>query len=156
LLLERRFERAVDESVQEEIVTCYLANTHWVNNWDLVDISAPNILGVWLLTRERTVLGELVLSDNFWERRIAIVSTLTLIRSGDFRDALHLTGKLLRDPEDLMHKACGWMLREIGKKNRTVLIAFLKRHVSAMPRTMLRYAIERFPEQERRAWLAVR
>jgi 3-methyladenine DNA glycosylase AlkD len=156
LLMERRFEHATDEFVQGEIVKAYLANTRWVNNWDLVDVSAPSILGAWLLTRNRSVLGELVRSENLWERRIAIVSTLTLIRAGDFRDAVRLIGKLLRDSEDLMHKACGWMLREIGKKDRAVLIALLERHVTEMPRTMLRYAIERFPEQERRVWLAVR
>ena len=156
LLMERRFERAADEFVQEEIVKAYLANTRWVNNWDLVDVSAPTILGAWVLTRKRTVLGYLVRSENLWERRIGIVSTLTLIRSGEFRDALHLTGKLLRDPEDLMHKACGWMLREVSKKDRDVLVAFLEEKATRMPRTMLRYAIERFPEQERRRWLAVR
>jgi 3-methyladenine DNA glycosylase AlkD len=154
LLMERRFERAVDESCRGEIVTAYLANTRWVNNWDLVDASAPPILGGWLLTRKRSVLRDLVVSENLWERRIAIVSTLTLIRAGDFRDALHLSGRLLQDPEDLMHKACGWMLREIGKKDRNVLIAFLSEKAMKMPRTMLRYAIERFPEQERRDWLA--
>jgi len=120
LLMECRFRRAGEESVQGEIVEAYMANTRWINNWDLVDMSAPLILGGWLLTRKRTVLGELIQSDNLWERRIAIVSTLTLIRSGDFRDALRLNGKILRDPEDLMHKACGWMLREIGKKDPDV------------------------------------
>jgi 3-methyladenine DNA glycosylase AlkD len=156
LLLERRFERAVKEDEREKIVKAYLGNTRWLNNWDLVDASAPSILGAWLLTRKRSVLGELVRSDILWERRIAIVSTLTLIRSGDFRDALLLTERLLKDPEDLMHKACGWMLREVGKKDKEVLISFLKRHLPEMPRTMLRYAIERFPEAERRLWLATR
>lgn len=156
LLIERRFERTVEESVRGEIVKAYLANTRWINNWDLVDASAPPILGGWLLTRKRTVLGELVVSENLWERRIAIVSTLTLIRSGDFRDTLRLAGKLLRDPEDLMHKACGWMLREIGKKDREVLIAFLEEKATQMPRTMLRYAIERFAVKERRGWLSLR
>lgn len=154
LLMERRFEHAAQDPDREEIVMAYLANTRWVNNWDLVDASAPPILGGWLLTRKRSVLGELVRSENFWERRIAIVSTLTLIRAGDFRDTLRLTEKLLRDPEDLMHKACGWMLREVGKKDRDILIAFLEKHSSRMPRTMLRYAIERFPRKERHRWLA--
>jgi 3-methyladenine DNA glycosylase AlkD len=137
-------------------VEAYLGNTRWVNNWDLVDASAPSILGQWLLTRKRTVLGELVRSEKLWERRIAIVSTLTLIRAGDFRETLRLTQRLLKDPEDLMQKACGWMLREVGKKDREVLTLFLERHAPAMPRTMLRYAIERFPQSERRRWLAVR
>ena len=160
LLMERRFERASNndskDAVREEIVTAYLANTRWVNNWDLVDASAPSILGEWLLTRERSVLEKLVLSENLWERRIAIVSTLTLIRAGEFRDALLLTERLLGDRKDLMHKACGWMLREVGKKDREVLILFLGKHARGMPRTMLRYAIERFPEGERRHWLALR
>ena len=160
LLMERRFERASNDNskdaAREEIVTAYLANTRWVNNWDLVDASAPSILGAWLLTRKRSLLGELVRSENFWERRIAIVSTLTLIRSGEFRDTLRLTEKLLKDPEDLMHKACGWMLREVGKRDREVLVSFLERHAHKMPRTMLRYAIEHFSQRERRLWLATR
>jgi 3-methyladenine DNA glycosylase AlkD len=153
LLMENRFERAGEESLREEIVNAYLANTRWVNNWDLVDASAPSILGAWLLARKRSVLTELVRSENLWERRIAIVSTLTLIRAGEFGDTLRLTERLLGDPEDLMHKACGWMLREVGKKDRDILISFLGKHASGMPRTMLRYAIERFPQQERQAWL---
>ena len=160
LLMERRFERASNndskDAVREEIVTAYLAKTRWVNNWDLVDASAPSILGEWLLTRERSVLEDLVLSENLWERRIAIVSTLTLIRAGEFGETLRLTERLLGDREDLMHKACGWMLREVGKKDREVLTLFLGKHALKMPRTMLRYAIERFPEAERRHWLALR
>jgi 3-methyladenine DNA glycosylase AlkD len=155
LLMECRYESG-NEEVRGAIVKAYLANTRWVNNWDLVDASAPSILGTWLLTRERAVLGDLVVSANLWERRIAIVSTLTLIRSGEFRDTLRLAERLLSDPEDLMHKACGWMLREVGKKDREVLILFLEKHAMGMPRTMLRYAIERFPEQERRHWLVLR
>lgn len=156
LLMEHRFEHSVEEPVRKEVVEAYLANIRWVNNWDLVDASAPSILGVWLLTRKRSVLGDLVRSENLWERRIAIVSTLTLIRSGEYRDTLRLTKGLLGDQEDLMHKACGWMLREVGKKDQAVLTTFLSQHAPAMPRTMLRYAIERFPQAERRRWLAVR
>ena len=160
LLMERRFERASNDdskdAYREKIVKAYLANTRWVNNWDLVDASAPSILGAWLLTRKGSLLGELVRSENLWERRIAIVSTLTLIRAGEFRDTLRLTEKLLKDPEDLMHKACGWMLREVGKRDREVLVSFLERHAHKMPRTMLRYAIEHFSQRERRLWLATR
>jgi len=156
LLMEHRFKQASQDVDREEIVRAYLANTRWVNNWDLVDASAPSILGEWLLTRKRSVLGDLVRSENLWERRIAIVSTLTLIRSGEFRDTLHLTERLLGDPEDLMHKACGWMLREVGKKDQEVLTTFLAQHAPTMPRTILRYAIERFPQPERRRWLAAR
>ena len=160
LLMERRFERASNDDSKdtdrEEIVTAYLSNTRWVNYWDLVDASAPSILGAWLLNRKRGVFGELFRSENLWERRIAIVSTLTLIRAGEFRDTLRLTEKLLKDPEDLMHKACGWMLREVGKNDREVLISFLEKHARKMPRTMLRYAIESFPQHERRLWLATR
>jgi 3-methyladenine DNA glycosylase AlkD len=156
LLMERRYVQAGELSIREGIVEAYLANARWVNNWDLVDTSAPSILGRWLLNRERSVLGDLVISDNFWERRIAIVSTLTLIRAGDFHDALSLTKRLLKDPEELLHKACGWMLREIGKKDREILVSFLGKHAARMPRTMLRYAIERFPQRERKEWLAFR
>jgi 3-methyladenine DNA glycosylase AlkD len=155
LLMERRYKSG-NEGVRGAIVEAYLGNTQWVNNWDLVDASAPSILGSWLLTRHRGVLDLLVRSKDLWERRIAVVSTLTLIRSGYYQETLRLTERLLGDPEDLMHKACGWMLREIYKRDAEVLISFLRKHLPEMPRTMLRYAIERFPEPERRRWLKLR
>lgn len=140
----------------EFIYTQYMDNRSRVNNWDLVDLSAPYIPGIWLLHRDREILHQLIQSDYLWDRRIAVVSTQHFIRNNDFGDTLCLCSGLLNDSEDLMHKACGWMLREVGKKNIDVLRGFLKDFAPRMPRTMLRYAIERFPEAERKEWLAVK
>lgn len=157
LILVRRFERAKkDEAARAEIVKLYLANTQWVNNWDLVDTSAPQIPGAWLLRRDRAVLGRLAKSKRLWEQRIAVLATLSFIRTGDFADTLCLCEQFLTHEHDLMHKACGWMLREAGKRNVEVLREFLRPHASRMPRTMLRYAIEKLPEAERRRWMARR
>ena len=153
LVLVRRFERG-DEALRERIFHFYLGHTARINNWDLVDLSAPNIVGTWLWDRPRELLDELAGSDCLWERRIAVLATLTFIRRGEFVDTLRICRRLLRDRHDLMHKACGWMLREVGKRDARVLRTFLDAHAPAMPRTMLRYAIERFPEPERRAILA--
>jgi 3-methyladenine DNA glycosylase AlkD len=131
----------------------YLANTKWINNWDLVDISAPQVVGAYLADQARAPLYQLIRSSSLWERRIAMVATLHFIRRGDFDDTLQLARLLLNDREDLMHKASGWMLREVGKRDRQVLETFLQQHRQAMPRTMLRYAIERFPEDLRQAYL---
>jgi 3-methyladenine DNA glycosylase AlkD len=154
LILVRRFEKAKrDEPLRSHLVQLYLANTAWINNWDLVDTSAPQVLGAWLLTHDRSVLHKLVKSKNLWERRIAVLATQAFIRQGHFDDTLALVKSLLSDKHDLMHKACGWMLREIGKKDKAVLGRFLDEHSARMARTMLRYAIERFPEDERQAYL---
>lgn len=131
-----------------------LANTRWINNWDLVDTSAPHILGVWLFQRDRRVLKRLAASSSLWEQRIAVLATQTFIREGDFTDTLQLCETLLGHPRDLMHKACGWMLREIGKRELSVLRTFLDAHAPRMPRTMLRYAIEKLSEKERRHYLS--
>lgn len=155
LILVRRFEKArKGEAVREKIVSLYLANTAWINNWDLVDTSAPLILGVWLLHRDRAILGRLAQSKSLWEQRIAVLATLAFIRAGDFAETLGLCERFLTHPHDLMHKACGWMLREAGKRDAQVLRTFLDAHASRMPRTMLRYAIEKLPEPERRSYLA--
>lgn len=155
LILVRRFDKAKkDEAVRAQIVKLYLANTTWINNWDLVDTSAPLILGVWLLTHERTVLSRLAESNNLWEQRIAVLATLAFIRKGLFGDTLRLCERFLTHKHDLMHKACGWMLREAGKRDVEVLRLFLDEHVTQMPRTMLRYAIEKLPEAERRKYLS--
>ncbi|MGM9694456.1 MAG: DNA alkylation repair protein [Alloprevotella sp.] len=145
---------------REEIVRFYLSHARAANNWDLVDLSAPKILGQWLLTPapgglrpDRGVLDRLAASNNLWEQRIAIVSTWKIIRDGDFGDTLRLAEKLLEHPHDLMHKAVGWMLREVGKKSLPVLREFLETHSARMHRTSLRYAIERMSEAERRYWL---
>ena len=138
---------------QERIYEMYLANTDRINNWDLVDISAPHIVGAYCERRDRGRLYELAVSRSLWERRIAIISTLHFIRLNDLTDALQISRLLLSDQEDLIHKAAGWMLREAGKRDASALKAFLERHASSMPRTMLRYAIEKFPPAERRFWL---
>ena len=131
----------------------YWNNTEFVNNWDLVDCSAPQVVGGYLMTGSREPLFVLARSKSLWERRIAVVSTQHFIRHGEFEDTLSVCRALLRDEEDLIHKAAGWTLREVGKKDQSVLEGFLDRHGADMPRTMLRYAIERFPPDQRRAYL---
>jgi 3-methyladenine DNA glycosylase AlkD len=154
LILVRKFRRA-DESARRAIFNFYLANADRVNNWDLVDASAPAIVGGHLAGRgdRRAVLDRLARSANLWERRIAIVATLHLIRLDRFADTFRIARRLLADRHDLIHKATGWMLREAGKRDRAALEGFLRRHCRRMPRTMLRYAIERFPARLRRAYL---
>jgi 3-methyladenine DNA glycosylase AlkD len=137
---------------KEEIVKFYLDNIKQVNNWDLVDLSAPNILGAHLIDRDRRLLYGLARSENVWERRIAILATCHFIRYGDFSDTLKIAEMLLQDRHDLIHKAAGWMLREVGKRDVASEEAFLEKHRSVMPRTMLRYAIERLPESKRRRY----
>ncbi|MDD2758023.1 MAG: DNA alkylation repair protein [Patescibacteria group bacterium] len=131
----------------------YLKNTKKINNWDLVDLSAPNIVGAWLLNRDRKILYKLARSKNLWERRIAMIATAAFIRAEKFDDTLKIADILLTDTHDLIHKAVGWMLREVGKKNVSVLIKYLKPRYKKMPRTMLRYAIEKFPENKRQRYL---
>ena len=133
----------------EAIYEFYLNHTAHVNNWDLVDLSAHYIVGKHIMNQDRSILYELVKSENLWERRIAIVATWWFIRHNDFEDTLLLSVKLLNDKQDLIHKAMGWMLREVGKKDEVVLRAFLEQYRLVMPRTALRYAIERFTQQER-------
>ena len=152
LLLVARFQKG-PSAEQELIYTLYLHNTRWINNWDLVDSSAHLIVGAWLETRDRSILYKLAKSDTLWERRIAIMATFHFIRQNDYSDALRLTEVLLHDPEDLIHKAVGWMLREIGNRDRQVESNFLQKHYQKMPRTMLRYAIEKFPEEKRQCYL---
>ncbi len=153
LVLVEKFGKA-GNSGRKQIFDFYLANAKNVNNWDLVDLSAPKISGEFLLDRDRAVLFRLVRSENLWKKRIAVLSTFTFIRNNDFDDALAISEILLNDSHDLIHKAVGWMLREVGKRNLAVEEGFLKRHYKGMPRTMLRYAIERFPEGKRKAYLA--
>ncbi len=152
LFLMRHFDEGGDPQ-RQSAYRAYLANTAWINNWDLVDISAPHVVGAYLADQERTPLYLLARSPSLWDRRIAIVSTFHFIRRNEFGDTLDIAARLLADKEDLLHKATGWMLREVGKRDPATLETFLQRHYQAMPRTMLRYAIERFAEPRRQAYL---
>jgi len=152
LILVEQYRKG-DVSVKNTVYQIYLNNRHRVNNWNLVDGSAPYIVGAHLLQRDRSLLYELAKSRSLWDRRISILATLTFIRADDFTDTLKLTEQLLGDEHDLIHKACGWMLREVGKRNQSVLEGFLRQHHAAMPRTMLRYAIERFSPIKRTGYL---
>ncbi len=152
ILLVARFSTSrADE--QEKIYCLYLRNTQYVNNWDLVDCSAHYIIGPYLEDRDTSILDDLSRSDSLWERRIAIMSTFYFIKKNRFGDTLHISEQLLGDQEDLIHKAVGWMLREVGKRDKAQEVAFLKAHYRKMPRTMLRYAIEKFNEEERQQYL---
>lgn len=152
LILVDRYQKS-NEKTKEEIVKFYLGNTKHINNWDLVDLTAPKILGKHLLNRNRKILFKLTVSDNLWERRISVLATFQFIKEKQFQDSLKIAKMLLNDEHDLIHKAVGWMLREIGKRDLKSEEEFLKQHYKKMPRTMLRYAIEKFPEKKRLAYL---
>ncbi len=153
-VLVRRFTRSRDDAERERLHRFYIRHLRCVNNWDLVDGSAPDLVGGWLAGRDRALLDRLVRSRRLWDRRVAILATYPWIKAGDFADTLRLSERLLGDREDLMHKAVGWMLREVGKRDRGALERFLRAHGPRMPRTALRYAIERFDPAERARWLA--
>ncbi len=142
-----------DDENKKEIYTEYLEHTAFVNNWDLVDSSAEHIVGASLVKRSKKPLNRLLKSKNLWERRIAIMATFHFIKQNEFSETLRCAKALLADGEDLIHKAVGWMLREIGKRNMKAEEEFLKEHYRRMPRTMLRYAIEKFPEDKRKRYL---
>lgn len=157
LILVRQYERAKhDPDRQAEIAAFYVDHLKGINNWDIVDSSAPQILGAHLLPKKnrRTVLRRYAKSEILWERRVAILATASFIRAGQFADTLELAEQFLHDKEDLIQKATGWMLREVGKKDERVLRDFLDSHAQRMPRTMLRYAIEKLPVAERQQYLA--
>ena len=145
--------RNADLSDKEKIYKAYLNHTKYVNNWDLVDVTAKHIIGAFLENKDRAPLYKLARSDSLWERRIAILSTFHFIENNDFEDTLKIAEILISDPHDLIHKAVGWMLREVGKRDRDSEERFLKKYYTAMPRTMLRYAVELFPESKRQAYL---
>lgn len=140
-------------SVRAEIYERYLKNTKWINNWDLVDVSCRDIVGAYLFDKDKSALDALSNSNNIWERRIAIVATFYFIRQGEFGWTLKLAERYLNDPHHYIHKATGWMLREVGKRERQVLVDFLEKFAARMPRTALRYAIEHFPPAERTVYL---
>ena len=152
LILVERFKKA-DEQCRESIYEVYKANTQYINNWDLVDLSAPYIVGEYLLGKPRRQLYVWAQSPSLWEQRIAIVATHAFVRRSDFTDACALSERLLSSRHDLMQKAVGWTLREVGKRDKAVLTAFLDRYAAIMPRTMLRYSIERFPASERKHYM---
>jgi 3-methyladenine DNA glycosylase AlkD len=153
LILLMQFYRDSTGKDQAAAYQLYMSSTQRINNWDLVDISAPHIVGRHLQDRPRKVLHKLARSNSLWEKRIAIIATLHFIRLNDFDDTLRIAEQLLLDEHDLMHKAVGWMLREVGKRDLETEEIFLKQHDHNMPRTMLRYAIERFPETKRQKYL---
>lgn len=152
LMLVERFKKS-DEKERKLIYNFYLSQTARINNWDLVDLSAPGIVGEYLKDKPREELYRLADSGLLWEQRIAVVSTYTLIKNNDFIDILALSERLLHHPHDLMRKAVGWMLREVGKRDEDLLVQFLEKYAKVMPRTMLRYAIEKFPEEERKEFM---
>ena len=154
IIAVQQFQRG-DPARRRAIYDWYLRKTDRINNWDLVDASAPYIVGGYLRDRSRAILRRLAKSRSLWERRIAMLAAGAFIRDDDFEDTLRIAEMLLSDDHDLIHKAVGWMLREVGKRDMKVLRAFLDRHAATMPRTALRYAIERFPPALRKKYLAI-
>lgn len=152
IILVYKFQKASKEQ-KKEIFNCYLRNTKFINNWDLVDLSARDIIGGFLFDKPRNILYKLAVSKNIWERRIAIIATYFFIQKGEFKNTIKISELLLKDKHDLIHKAVGWMLREVGKKDQKILVDFLQKHYKIMPRTMLRYAIEKFPFDVRRSYI---
>ena len=142
-------------NLRQDCIDFYLAHTTYINNWDLVDLSCYPLLGEWLLDKDRTLLYELARNGKtIWEQRIGMVSTMTFIRHGELQDTFNIADILLHHPHDLIHKAVGWLLREAGKRDKNALEEYLQPRYKTMPRTMLRYAIEKFPEEERQQYLA--
>jgi 3-methyladenine DNA glycosylase AlkD len=143
-----------DQALQRRCIDFYLSHTDRINNWDLVDLSCYPLLGQWLLDKDRTILYDLARNGKtLWEQRIGIVSTMTFVRKGQIDDTFAIADILLHHPHDLIHKAVGWLLREAGKRDKEALVSYLAPRYRSMPRTMLRYAIEKFPESERKAFL---
>ena len=154
LALIQKFKHSKDALAQQECIDFYLAHTEKINNWDLVDLTCYPLLGVWLLDKDRTLLYELAKDGKtIWEQRIGIVSTMTFVRKGQLEDTFAIADILLHHPHDLIQKATGWLLRECGKRNKTALETFLLPRYKTMPRTALRYAIEKFPQEERLGYL---
>jgi 3-methyladenine DNA glycosylase AlkD len=152
LLLIRKFSKG-DVGARKRIYELYIRNTQYINNWDLVDVSAEHVVGAYLMERNKEQLYRLAKSASLWERRISILSTFHYVKHNEFSETLKISKMLLSDEEDLIHKAVGWMLREVGKRHLPTEEKFLRAHYKIMPRTMLRYAIERFPEPKRQRYL---
>lgn len=152
LILVNKFNNS-DPKDKEKIFNFYLLNTKHINNWDLVDLTTPKIVGVYLLNKNKNILYKLSKSKNLWERRIAVLSTLEFIKNNQLIETIKISEILLNDQEDLIHKAVGWMLREVGKRDKSILIDFLDKHSKKMPRTALRYAIEKFSQKQRSHYL---
>ncbi len=152
IILVNKYKKA-DENKKQDIFNFYIKNAKKFNNWDLVDVTCTHVVGNFLLDKNRQTLYNLAKSKNLWEKRISIVSTYEFIKNKDFGDAIKIFEILLKDKHDLIHKAIGWMLREIGKKDKEILVDFIKTNYNQLPRTTLRYSIERFSEEERKRWL---
>lgn len=155
IMLVNQYQKT-DSNTQDSIIKLYLNHTKYINNWDLVDTSAAHIVGAYLYNKNRDLLYELVNSENIWERRISVLSCFYFIRHNDYDDAIKIAEKLLNDSHDLIHKAVGWMLRETGKKNPTKLNHFLDKYAAIMPRTMLRYALEKLPPKRRQYYMVMK
>ncbi len=153
LILVYQFEHRKTKEEQEKCIDFYITHTDYINNWDLVDLSCYKILGKWLTDKDRSLLYDWARGNHLWKQRIAMVSCMHFIRQGDFKDGLAIADILLQHSHDLIQKAVGWLLREIGKKDKQTLTDFLAKRYCRMPRTALRYAIERFPEEERKSYL---
>ncbi len=154
LAMVRRFERS-DQDGRAAVYAMYLRHTQYINNWDLVDVSAPHIVGAYLADKDKSQLYAMAVSECLWQRRIAMLATFAFIRQNQFDDALKIARILRGDPHDLIHKAVGWMLREIGKRDSAAEKTFLDAHAARMPRTMLRYAIEKFSPSQRRHYMTL-
>jgi len=152
IILCNKYKKSSDKE-KKEIYEFYIKNFNNINNWDLVDVTSPNIVGEYLLNKDRKILYDFAKSNHLWKKRIAIISTYAFIKNNDFIDSLKISRILLHDKHDLIHKAVGWMLREIGKRNQDVEEAYLKKYYKVMPRTMLRYAIEKFSDKKRKFYM---
>jgi len=148
-----KYEKSTNLNEQEKIAKFYIENRKGLNNWDIIDVTAPKILGPHLINKDKSILYKFAKSKNLWEKRISILTTFFFIKNNQFKDSIKISEILLNDSHDLIHKAVGWMLREIGKKDQKIEEEFLKKHYKKMPRTMLRYSIEKFPEELRQKYL---
>jgi 3-methyladenine DNA glycosylase AlkD len=156
IILVQRVMKNPTEVERKRVFEFYVAHMPWINNWDLVDLSAPQVVGGYLWDHPKAVLWKWSVSSRLWDRRVAVLATFAFIRKGRFDENLRLAEKLMRDPEDLMHKAVGWMLREVGKRDEKVLLLFLDKNAGRMPRTMLRYSIERLTEFQKQRYMQIK